>query len=121
MSETPDMLLLYATVQAWLQSLQQHRPLPLADRQERLRILAAFCEYVGQTPDAIIAACLWETPAGTAIRIGGRRHYAERIDTFQQQAPGDRRQQVQCGSILRSFLIHNGVMLQAGWQYGPQC
>ena len=72
MSDTPDTLLTYAAVQTWLQSLQQHGPIPCADRQERLRILAAFCEYVGQTPDAIIAACLRETPAGTAIRIGGR-------------------------------------------------
>jgi hypothetical protein len=120
MSETPDTVLIYTTVQTWLQSLQQHGPLAPADRQERLQTLAAFCEYVGQTPDAIIAGCLRETPAGTAIWISGRRHYAEQIDAFQQQVPGDHRHQVQCGSILRSFLIHNGVMLQTGWQYRPQ-
>jgi hypothetical protein len=68
----------------------------------------------------MIAACLQDTPAGTAIRGRGRRYYAEQIAVFQQQAPGDRRQQVQCGRTLRSFLIHNGVMLQAGWQYRPQ-
>jgi hypothetical protein len=26
---------------------------------------------------------------------------------------------VQCGRVVRSFLIHNGVMRQAGWQYRP--
>ena len=119
MSDTPETLLTHAAVQTWLQSLQQHGPLPCADRQERLRILAAFCDYVGQTPDAIIAACLRKTPAGTVMRVGGRRYYVEQIDAFQQQAPGDHRRRVQCGSILRSFLIHNGVMLQAGWQYRP--
>ena len=33
---------------------------------------------------------------------------------------GDLRQQVQYGRVVRSFLIHNGVLLQAGWQYRPQ-
>jgi hypothetical protein len=33
---------------------------------------------------------------------------------------GDLRQQVQYGRVVRSFLIHNGVMLQAGWQYRPE-
>ena len=117
MSETPDTLLAYATVQTWLQSLQRHGSSALAECQERLDTLAAFCAYVGQTPDAIIAACLRDTPAGTTIRARSRRHYAEQIDAFQQQAPGDYRSRGQCGSILRSFLIHNGVMLQAGWQY----
>ena len=120
MSETPDTLLAYATVQTWVQSLERHGSLAPAERQERLRILAAFCNYVSQTPDAIIAACLRETPVGITIQARGRRHYAEQIDAFQQHTPGDRRQQVQCGSILRSFLIHNGVMLQAGWQYRLQ-
>jgi hypothetical protein len=117
MSETPDTLLAYTTVRTWLQSLEQHRPLAPADRQKRLHTLAVFCDYVGQTPDAIIAACLREIPTGTVIRAHARRHYAEQINAFQQHAPGDHRSQVQCGSMLRSFLIHNGVMLQAGWQY----
>ena len=48
------------------------------------------------------------------------QHYAAPIDAFQRQAAGDLRQQVQYGRVVRSFLIHNGIMLLAGWQYRPQ-
>jgi nitroreductase len=49
-----------------------------------------------------------------------RQHYSAQIDAFQRQVAGGLRQQVQYGRIVRSFLIHNGVMLQAGWQYCTQ-
>jgi hypothetical protein len=76
-----------------------------------------FCDYVTQTPDAIIAACVQETASGKTINTRGRRYYSMQIEAFQAQVDGDQRRQVHCGNIVRSFLIHNGVMLQAGWQY----
>ena len=52
-------------------------------------------------------------------RRRSRQHYATQIEAFQRQVSDGLRQQVQYGRIVRSFLIHNGVMLQAGWQSRP--
>lgn len=64
-------------------------------------------------------AGLRDTPDGKTIHSRSRQQYATQIDAFQRQVPGGLRQQGQYGRIVRSFLIHNGVMLQAGWQYRP--
>ena len=115
--EASDAFMTHATVQTWLASRQRQTRLLPQEWQEYLQILAAFCAYVRQSPDAIIAACLRDTPDGKTIQGRSRHHYAVQIDAFQRQVPGGLRQQVQHGRIVRSFLIHNGVMLQAGWQY----
>ena len=60
------------------------------------------------------------SPDGKTIHSRSRQHYAAQIDAFQRQVPGSLRRQVQHGRIVRSFLIRNGVMLQAGWQYQPR-
>ena len=110
-------LMAQATVQTWLASLQRRTRLTPQECQERVQVLAAFCAYVGQRPDAIIAACLRDTPTGKTIRSANRRHYTRQIEAFQRHIPGHLRQQVQHGRVVRSFFIHNGVMLQTGWQY----
>lgn len=118
--EAADACMGHATVYTWLASLQRQTRLAPQACQEHLHILAAFCAYVGQSPDAIITACLRDTPEGKTIHSRTRQHYAAQIDAFQRQTAGDLRQQVQYGRVVRSFLIHNGVMLQAGWQYRTQ-
>jgi hypothetical protein len=118
--EASDVFMAHATVQTWLSSLPRQTRLAPQERQEHLHILAAFCAYVGQAPDVIIASCLRDTPEGKTIHSHNRQHYATQIDAFQRQVAGGLRQQVQYGRVVRSFLIHNGVMLQAGWQYRPQ-
>lgn len=118
--EASEAFTVHATVQTWLSSLQRQTRLAPQTSQEHLHILAAFCAYVGQSPDAIIAACLRDTPEGKTIHRRNRQHYAAQIDAFQRQVAADLRQQVQYGRVVRSFLIHNGVMLQAGWQYRHQ-
>jgi hypothetical protein len=118
--EASDVFMAHVTVQTWLSSLPQQTRLAPQERQEHLHILAAFCAYVGQSPDAIIAACLRDTPEGKIIHSRNRQHYTAQIDAFQRQVAGGLRQQVQYGRVVRSFLIHNGVMLQAGWQYSTQ-
>jgi hypothetical protein len=118
--EASETFMGHTTVHTWLASLQRQTRLAPPTRQEYLHILAAFCAYVGQSPDAIIAACLRDTPEGKTIHGRTRQHYTAQIDAFQQQVAGDLRQQVQYGRVVRSFLIHNGVLLQAGWQYRPQ-
>ena len=62
--ETTDAFMQHTTVHTWLASLQRQTQLAPAAHQEHLHILAAFCAYVGQSPDAIIAACFRDTPEG---------------------------------------------------------
>lgn len=118
--EASDAFMRQRTVHTWLVHLQRQTQLTPPEHQESLHILAAFCAYVGQAPDAIIAACFRDTPEGQKIHRRNRQHYAAQIDAFQRQVAGDRRQQAQYGRVVRSFLIHNGIMLQTGWQYRPQ-
>ena len=73
-----------------------------------------FESYIGQSPAAIIATCFRDTPAGKTLRSRNWQHYAAQIDAFQRHVAGDLQQQVQYGRVARGFLIHNGVMLQAG-------
>lgn len=113
-------LLLYATVQTWYQSLQRQGPLNDTGWQERLTILAAFCAYLGESPDRIIASCWRHTPEGKAIRTTARQYYAAQIMAFQQHMGATQREQIHRGNILQSFLIQNGIMLQVGWQYRPR-
>ncbi len=119
MVEACDAFTASATVQTWLASRQRQTKLAPQEQQEYLQVLAAFCAYVEQAPDAIITTCLRDTPDGKTMHSRSRQHYTAQIDAFQRQVPGSLRQQVQYGRIVRSFLIHNGVMLQAGWQYRP--
>jgi hypothetical protein len=115
--ETADAFMQQTTVHTWLASLQRQTQLAPAAHQEHLHILAAFCAYVGQLPDAIIAAWFRDTSEGKTLHSRNRQHYAAQIDAFQRQVAGDLQRQVHYGRVVRSFLIHNGVMFQAGWQY----
>lgn len=115
---TPEKLLEYETVRVWLDSLQQHwGGAPEKDDPERLPLLAAFCDFVTSDPDAIIAQCMRINKAGDRrISVKGRRKYAELIDAFQAQDDGSRLRRAKRGNTIRSFLIHNGVLLAAGAQ-----
>lgn len=111
-------LLDYATVRTWLDGLREHwGGDPASDDPERLPLLEAFCHFAGADPDAIIAACLRTDEAGDRrISIKGRRKYAELIDAFQAQGEGSRLRLAKRGNTIRSFLIHNGILLAAGAQ-----
>jgi hypothetical protein len=120
MEAQPDAFPLYATVQTWYQGLQRHGPLDATGWQERLTTLSAFCAYLGESPDRIIASCWRHTPEGKAIRTTARQYYAVQIAAFQQHLGGTQREQIHRGNMVRSFLIQNGIMLQVGWQYRPR-
>jgi hypothetical protein len=98
--ETAEAFMQQTTVHTWLASLQRQTQLALPSRQEHLHILAAFCAYVGQAPDAIIAACFRDTPEGKTLHSRNRQHYTGQIDAFQRQVAGDLRQQVQYGRVV---------------------
>ena len=100
----------YATVQTWAAGLREQWGEMPADLDGRIEIVRQFCDFVGEDPDAMIAACTRHVESGKRIRIKARRLYSEKIVEFQAAAGGDAR----VGNIIRSFFIHNGIFMQAG-------
>lgn len=106
----------YETVQTWLHGLREQWGQEPDDLQDRLDVLQRFCAFVDRDPDAIIADCSREVESGKRIRIKSRRLYSEKIADFQAAAEGDARTQAKEGNLIRSFMIHNGIFMQAGVQ-----
>lgn len=50
------------------------------------------------------------------IRLKGRERYSHLIDAWQAQVEGSRIRKAKWGNTVRSFLIHNGVLLASGMQ-----
>lgn len=108
----------YETVKVWLNGLREQSGVdPLSDPW-RLKVLEEFCRFVDLNPDEVLRACLLEKPGrDTKISIKGRRLMAEKIADFQAAAEGlSARERGSRGNTIRSFLIHNGILLQSGTQ-----
>jgi hypothetical protein len=107
-------LRVYTSVQTWFAGLREQSKVDPEADPRRLEALHGFCEFVGKDPDTIIQECLRESGEQVKISLKGRRLYAARIAEFEQQASGGKPQErARIGSTLRSFLIHNGIFLQA--------
>jgi len=118
MSDLRASLESYRSVQTWYQGLREQSGVDPAADPSRLKLLEEFCRSVGLDPDEIIKACLLEKEGrDTKISIKGRRRVAQMVADF--QAAGENlssRQRAHRGNTIRSFLIHNGILLQAGMQ-----
>ena len=107
----------YASVQTWLDGLKQHwGGDPATDDSDRLPMLEAFCVYANRDPDQIIKETTMIKDGEKRIRIKGRERYANLIDEWQATIEGSRIRKGKAGNIVRSFLIHNGVLLASGMQ-----
>jgi hypothetical protein len=107
----------YATVQTWLDGLRQHwGGDPIADDPERLPMMEAFCRHANRTPDQIVKETTMIKDGEKRIRVKGRERYAKLIDEWQATIEGSRIRKGKWGNTVRSFLIHNGVLLAAGMQ-----
>lgn len=53
------------------------------------------------------ACAMWKK-----IRVKGLRFYADKINKFEQQSEGTAGERRQKANSIRSFLIHNGVLIQ---------
>jgi hypothetical protein len=110
-------LLDYASVQTWLDGLRQHwGGDPTTDDPDRLPALEAFCRYANVDPDQIIRETTMIKDGEKRIRVKGRERYAALIDEWQATIEGSRIRKGKFGNVVRSFLIHNGVLLAAGMQ-----
>jgi hypothetical protein len=107
----------YTSVQTWLDGLRQHwGGDPVTDDPERLPALEAFCRYANVDPDQVIRETTMIKDGEKRIRVKGRARYAALIDEWQATVEGSRVRKGKHGNIVRSFLIHNGVLLAAGMQ-----
>ena len=110
-------LLEYESVRTWLDGLRQHwGGDPANDDPDRLPALEAFCRYAARDPDAIIGETTMIKDGERRIRLQGRARYAALIDEWQATIEGSRIRRGKYGNIVRSFLIHNGVLLASGIQ-----
>ncbi|MGH9289377.1 MAG: hypothetical protein ACRD0V_14000 [Acidimicrobiales bacterium] len=85
---------------------------PTAEQDRLLDDLAGFCEYTGRTPEELVASCLRQTDAGTAISTKGRRRMQETIESYVADRGLAGREAIIVGNRIRGFLVHNGVFIQ---------
>jgi hypothetical protein len=110
-------MLEYAAVQTWLDGLKQHwGGDPATDDPERLPNLEAFCRYANRDPDQVIKETTMLKDGQRRIRVQGRARYAALIDEWAQTIEGSRIKRGKSANTVRSFLIHNGVLLAAGME-----
>ncbi len=106
----------YDSVRTWFQGLREQWGVEPDDVAARLETLERFCEFAEREPDAIISDCSREVVGGKRIRLKSRRLYSEKIASFQALVAGDAQEQARAGNVVRSFMIHNGIFMQAGVQ-----
>ena len=107
-------------VRKWISGLEKHYgPSDSEAEEARLDTLSRFCAFVGATPEEIVGQCFYRRKDSGDLRISvkARRHFAERIDEFQQAMNGSKFEKARAGNAIRSFLIHNGVLMQSGVQH----
>ena len=117
---TPEPIAAQETVRNWLAAHSSHWDLDYTDEEVRRRIdvVARFCTFAGEEPDALVRSLFRETPEGPRIRVKRRRELIALIDEFERaEAGGDARQARRSANLVRSFLIHNGVALSAAAMY----
>jgi hypothetical protein len=110
-------MLEYDSVRTWMDGLRQHwGGNPESEDPDRVPILEAFCRFAGADPDQIIKQTTMVKDGEKRIRVKGRERYAALIDDFQASVEGSRFKKGKWGNTVRSFLIHNGVLLAQGMQ-----
>jgi hypothetical protein len=96
----------YPTVQKYIAELAD-KGMHNAERQERLAILAEFCQFVGRTPDQMVAE-LFDVETQ---KYRKRNFYSDQVRKFSAQVSGTWSAQTARGNIIRSFFIANGRRL----------
>jgi len=110
---TPEHLESQASVKQWAASAG-HSDDPPEVREERLRILAAFCAKVDKEPDELVAFCILRKKETGERFLSVKRR--EEINGWLEEFAAERgwagKQAVVNANVVRSFLIHNGVLIQ---------
>lgn len=89
---------------------------PLAEEPARLSTVNAFCEFLGKTPDELVAFCFLRKKA-TGQRFAStkrREAVAAQLKAFRQERGLTALQGRKASADVLSFLVHNGVMIHMG-------
>lgn len=107
--QTTEELEDFETVRTWFAGWEEQwgSPLSAQERTDKLRPLLRLSQGVEKNPDEMIRQCTLVKDGVRKISIKGRRFYWEQIRTVEEE--GDRKS----ANYLRSFFIHNGIMMQA--------
>lgn len=103
----------YETVANWATALRrQWGGDPLAEDPAKLQTLAAFCAFVDQDPDALVAFCFLRKRA-TGERFASKQRREELLQKLKafENAAGRGVEARRRRSHVVSFLSHNGVLI----------
>jgi hypothetical protein len=87
---------------------------PAGVREQKLQILADFCTKVGKQPDELVAFCILRKKATGERFLSVKRREAINgwLDEFAVEQGWAGKEAVVNANVVRSFLIHNGVLIQ---------
>ena len=87
---------------------------PTKVREQKLGILADYCDKVGRSPDELVAFCVLRKKATGERFLSFKRREAVNnwLDEFVADQGWTGKQAVVNANVVRSFLIHNGVFIQ---------
>lgn len=87
---------------------------PAEVREQKLGILADFCAKVDKSPDELVAFCILRKKATGERFLSVKRREAINnwLDEFAAEQGWKGKQAVVNANVVRSFLIHNGVLIQ---------
>ena len=77
------------------------------------KALEEFCAFVEEDPDAIVGKLfrIRKSDGERVLSLKWRKHYADKVKEFRAQVEGMDGQRR--GASVLSFMIHNGVLIQA--------
>ena len=103
----------HASVKQWAASAGHHAD-PAEVREQRLRILAAFCAKVGKTPDELVAFCILrkKETGERFLSVKRRESVNQWLAEFTADQGWSGKDAVVNANVVRGFLIHNGVQIQ---------
>ena len=101
------------SVGRWARSAGHHLD-PVAVREERLAILESFCAHTEKSPDELVEFCFLRKRATGERFVSVKRRVIvnEWIDEFVAKQGWTGKDVVSKANVVRSFLIHNGVLIQ---------
>lgn len=102
-----------ASVKQWMAGSVLGRD-PAEVREQKLKILADFCVKVEMEPDELVAFCILRKKATGERFLSVKRREAINnwLDEFAAEQGWTGKEAVVNSNVVRSFLIHNGVLIQ---------
>jgi len=108
------------SVRRWFASAGHDRQ-AAPEQQRYLRILEDFCACRKTTPDDLVAFCYLRRRAGGErfVSVKRRATVNEWLEEFADEQGWTGKEAVVNANVVRSFLIHNGILIQGRVWTGP--